>query len=161
MPSLTGFLTLLMFISIVIMLLTGTEAKGRHHDDRDRGEHVRVLTRDAVQAASLFGSERGLELVDIDFGSPGEIAGKLRGSDRVFIGLGTTPTQVGNEMALIDAAAAGIQHTVIRPTTFIDAIAAIAAGLIPKDAWGGHTAGGKGAFVDGENAPSLLAASWS
>ena len=181
-------------MTIVIAGGTGRVGSGVTRQLLDRGEHVRVLTRDAGKAAARLGQERGLELVGIDFENPGDIAGKLRGSDRVFIGLGTTPTQVDNEVALIDAATAagvpylvkvscegvetdsanvilgihraiekhlgtaGIPHTVIRPTTFTDAIAAIAAGFIPKDAWGGNTAGGKGAFVDIRDVAEVAAA---
>jgi uncharacterized protein YbjT (DUF2867 family) len=171
-------------MTIAIAGGTGRVGSGATRQLLSRGEHVRVLPRDADRAAARLGEERGLEFASIDFGNPGDIAGKLRGSDRLFIGLGTTPTQVDNEGTLIDAAAAagvpyivkvsvagaetdsanvilgihraiekhlataGIPHTVIRPTTFTDAIAAIAAGFIPKDAWGGNTAGGKAAFTD-------------
>jgi NAD(P)H dehydrogenase (quinone) len=181
-------------MTIVIAGGTGRVGSGVTRQLLDRGERVRVLTRDVDQAAARLGRQAALELVGIDFGNPDDLAGKLRGGDALFIGLGTAPTQVDNEVALIDAAVAAevpylvevsvegvesdsanailrihraiekhlgtaaIEHTVIRPATFIDAIAAIAAGFIPTDAWGGNTAGGRAAFVDTRDVAEVAAA---
>jgi NAD(P)H dehydrogenase (quinone) len=181
-------------MTIAIAGGTGRVGSGVTRQLLGRGERVRVLTRDVGRAAARFGRETGLEFASIDFADPGDLVGKLRGSDRLFIGLGTSPTQVDDEVALIDAAvaagvpylvevsvegaqtdsanvilgihraiekhldAAGIPHTVIRPTTFLDAITAIASGFIPKDAWGGHTAGGQAAFVDIRDVAEVAAA---
>jgi NAD(P)H dehydrogenase (quinone) len=181
-------------MTIAIAGGTGRVGSGVTRQLLDRGERVRVLTRDVGQAAARLGQEDGLELAGIDFDDPRDLAEKLRGSDRVFIALGTAPTQVDNETALIDAAvaagvpylvevsvegvetdsanvilgihraiedrlsSAGIPCTVIRPTTYIDAIVAIAAGFIPRDAWGGNTAGGRAAFVDIRDVAEVAAA---
>ncbi|WP_210249104.1 MULTISPECIES: SDR family oxidoreductase [unclassified Bradyrhizobium] len=70
---------------------------------------ITVLTRrpDAVQAA------RSISVAPVDFDQPHTLQDALRGADRLFISHGTSPQQVANELALIDAAvAAGVRHIV-------------------------------------------------
>jgi uncharacterized protein YbjT (DUF2867 family) len=131
---------------IVIAGGTGRVGSGVTHQLLDRGERVRVLTRDVDLAAARLGREAALELVSIDYGNPvvesDSANAILRTHRAIEKHLGT----------------AAIEHTVIRPATFIDAIAAIAAGFIPTDAWGGNTAGGRAAFVDIRDVAELAAA---
>jgi uncharacterized protein YbjT (DUF2867 family) len=77
------------------------------------GAQVRVLTRDPARAAGLLGDNRDLELVRVDFDDPDSLRTGLRGSDRAFLSTGTSPRQVRDEKALIDAAAeAEVGHLV-------------------------------------------------
>jgi NAD(P)H dehydrogenase (quinone) len=49
----------------------------------------------------------------VDFDAPATLAAALDGADRLFLAQGTSPRQVENEIALIDAAvAAGVKHIV-------------------------------------------------
>lgn len=49
----------------------------------------------------------------VDFDTPATLAAALDGADRLFLAQGTSPRQVENEIALIDAAvAAGVKHIV-------------------------------------------------
>ncbi|MFK3739840.1 NAD(P)H-binding protein [Massilia sp. TN1-12] len=49
----------------------------------------------------------------VDFETPATLAAALDGADRLFLAQGTSPRQVENEIALIDAAvAAGVKHIV-------------------------------------------------
>lgn len=49
----------------------------------------------------------------VDFDAPATLASALQGVDRLFLAQGTSPRQVDNEIALIDAAvAAGVRHIV-------------------------------------------------
>lgn len=49
----------------------------------------------------------------VDFDAPATLEAALRGADRLFLAQGTSPRQVENEVALIDAAvAAGVRHIV-------------------------------------------------
>jgi uncharacterized protein YbjT (DUF2867 family) len=55
----------------------------------------------------------GVALAKVDFDIPATLAGALRGVERLFLSHGTSPRQVANEIALIDAAvAAGVVHIV-------------------------------------------------
>jgi uncharacterized protein YbjT (DUF2867 family) len=145
---------------------------------------VRVLTRDADRAADLLGRPDGLEFFQIDFSKPRQLVEGFAKGDRVFLGLGGSPTQVRDESALIDAAAAaeveflarlscngvdtstnnvildghraveshlsdaGIPSTLVRPSTFIDAIVRISSMFIAQDVWGGNDGDGLCTFVD-------------
>jgi len=66
-----------------------------------------VLTR-RPDAARLPAS---ISIAAIDFDQPHTLQEALRGADRLFVSHGTSPQQVANEIALIDAAVtAGVQH---------------------------------------------------
>jgi NAD(P)H dehydrogenase (quinone) len=68
-----------------------------------------VLTRNPA-AACL---PPGVAVAAVDFDAPAALAQTLRGVERLFIAHGTSPRQVANEIALIDAAvAAGVRHVV-------------------------------------------------
>jgi uncharacterized protein YbjT (DUF2867 family) len=54
-------------------------------------------------------------------------------------------------------AGAGIPSTLVRPSTFIDAIVRIASQFIPQDAWGGHDDGGLCTFVDTRDVAEVFA----
>ena len=55
----------------------------------------------------------GVSLATVDFDAPSTLDAALRGADRLFLSHGTSPRQVANEIALIDAAvAAGVSHIV-------------------------------------------------
>jgi NAD(P)H dehydrogenase (quinone) len=55
----------------------------------------------------------GVSLATVDFDAPSTLDNALRGADRLFLTHGTSPRQVANEIALIDAAiAAGVSHIV-------------------------------------------------
>lgn len=68
-----------------------------------------VLTRrpDAAQTPN------GVSIAGIDFDQPHSLKNALRGADRLFVAHGTSPQQVANEVAMIDAAvAAGVRQIV-------------------------------------------------
>jgi uncharacterized protein YbjT (DUF2867 family) len=68
-----------------------------------------VLTR-RPDAAQL---PEGASIAAIDFDQPHTLQEALGGADRLFVSHGTSPQQVANEIALIDAAvAAGVRHIV-------------------------------------------------
>jgi len=70
---------------------------------------ITVLTRrpDAPQLP------KGASIAAVDFDQPDTLQSALRGADRLFVSHGTSPQQVANEIALIDAAvAAGVRHVV-------------------------------------------------
>ncbi|GIQ78294.1 NAD(P)H-binding protein [Bradyrhizobium sp. RD5-C2] len=70
---------------------------------------ITVLTRrpDAPQLP------RGARIAAVDFEQPDTLENALRDTDRLFVSHGTSPQQVANEIALIDAAvAAGVRHIV-------------------------------------------------
>ncbi|GKQ52049.1 NmrA family NAD(P)-binding protein [Bradyrhizobium sp. Ce-3] len=70
---------------------------------------ITVLTRrpDAPQLP------KGASIAAVDFDQPDTLQNALRGTDRLFVSHGTSPRQVANEIALIDAAvAAGVRHIV-------------------------------------------------
>ena len=70
---------------------------------------LRALTR--TPDGQRFPSQ--VEVAAVDFDSPAMLAAALQGIDRVFISHGTSPRQVANEIALIDAAVdAGVRHIV-------------------------------------------------
>ncbi len=70
---------------------------------------VTVLTR-RPDAAQL---PKGAGIAAVDFDQPHTLQNALRGADRLFVSHGTSPRQVANEIALIDAAvAAGVRHIV-------------------------------------------------
>jgi len=55
----------------------------------------------------------GVSLATVDFDARSTLDDALRGADRLFLAHGTSPRQVANEIALIDAAvAAGVSHIV-------------------------------------------------
>jgi NAD(P)H dehydrogenase (quinone) len=55
----------------------------------------------------------GVSLATVDFDARSTLDAALRGADRLFLAHGTSPRQVANEIALIDAAvAAGVSHIV-------------------------------------------------
>ena len=55
----------------------------------------------------------GVSLAIVDFDARSTLDAALRGADRLFLAHGTSPRQVANEIALIDAAvAAGVSHIV-------------------------------------------------
>jgi NAD(P)H dehydrogenase (quinone) len=55
----------------------------------------------------------GVSLAAVDFDVPSTLDDALRGADRLFLAHGTSPRQVANEIALIDAAvAAGVRQIV-------------------------------------------------
>jgi uncharacterized protein YbjT (DUF2867 family) len=55
----------------------------------------------------------GVSLATVDFDAKPTLDDALRGADRLFLAQGTSPRQVANEIALIDAAiAAGVNHIV-------------------------------------------------
>ncbi len=70
---------------------------------------ITVLTR-RPDAAQL---PKGTSIAAIDFDQPHTLQNALRGADRLFVSHGTSPQQVTNEIALIDAAvAAGVRQIV-------------------------------------------------
>jgi NAD(P)H dehydrogenase (quinone) len=54
-------------------------------------------------------------------------------------------------------AASGIPSTLIRPSTFIDAIVGISAKFVPQDVWGGNSAEGVCTFVDTRDVAEVAA----
>jgi NAD(P)H dehydrogenase (quinone) len=70
---------------------------------------ITVLTR-RPDAAQL---PQGASIAAIDFDQPHTLQEALRSADRLFVSHGTSPQQVANEIALIDAAVAvGVRHIV-------------------------------------------------
>ena len=70
---------------------------------------IAVLTR-RPDAAQL---PRGVSIAAVDFDHPHTLQDALHGTDRLFIAHGTSPQQMANEIALIDAAvAAGVRQIV-------------------------------------------------
>jgi uncharacterized protein YbjT (DUF2867 family) len=75
----------------------------------EEGVNVLALTRNPDAARQ----QPGVAVVAIDFDEPASLAQALRGVDRLFLAHGTSPRQVANEIALIDAAVgAGVGHIV-------------------------------------------------
>ena len=75
---------------------------------------LRALTR--TPDGQRFPSQ--VEVAAVDFDSSATLAAALQGIDRVFISHGTSPRQVANEIALIDAAIdAGVRH-IVKLSTF-------------------------------------------
>ena len=73
---------------------------------------VRILSRDTARAETMF-SGSSVDFGYLDYGDPAALRSALRGLDQVFLSHGTSATQVEDEIALIDAAAAeGIAHLV-------------------------------------------------
>jgi NAD(P)H dehydrogenase (quinone) len=68
------------------------------------GARIRVLTRDPSAHTDLFGGDPRAELTAIDFDDPASLRSAFRGADRAFVSSGTSPRQVTDEKALIDAA---------------------------------------------------------
>jgi len=74
-------------------------------------DSVRVLSRDPAKAKTTF--DGSAEVGYLDYGDPATLRSALRGVDQVFLSHGTSGTQVEDEIALIDAAAAvGVDHLV-------------------------------------------------
>ncbi|MFF3753933.1 NmrA family NAD(P)-binding protein [Streptomyces sp. NPDC002018] len=92
-------------MSFVVAGGTGTVGSKITRELLGQGHQVRVLTRDAERAAERLGHQDGLEFFQIDLTDPGRLVGGFGKGDRVFVGLGGSPTQVQDENALIDAAA--------------------------------------------------------
>ena len=69
-----------------------------------------------VALTRTSGAERlpsGVSLATVDFDARSTLENALRGANRLFLAHGTSPRQVANEIALIDAAvAAGVSHIV-------------------------------------------------
>ena len=75
----------------------------------DSPVRVRALTRDP--AAADFPAS--IEIRAVDFDDAASLRSALEGIERLFISHGTSPRQVANEIALIDAAvASGVRHIV-------------------------------------------------
>jgi NAD(P)H dehydrogenase (quinone) len=65
------------------------------------------------RAAGAGNLPAGVSLATVDFDARLTLDAALRGADRLFLAHGTSPRQVANEIALIDAAvAAGVSHIV-------------------------------------------------
>ena len=62
-----------------------------------------MLTRDAARTAERHGRQDGLEFFQIDPANRKQLRGGFEPGDRVYLGLGGSPTQVQVESALIDA----------------------------------------------------------
>jgi len=76
--------------------------------------HLRALTR-SPDAARF---PAAVEVAPVDFDAPATLAAAFQGIDRVFIAHGTSPRQVANEIAIVDAAvAAGVGH-IVKLSTF-------------------------------------------
>jgi NAD(P)H dehydrogenase (quinone) len=80
---------------------------------------TKLLASDPVDVVALSrrpdaaGLPTGVTVAAIDFDQPKTLENALRGTDRLFIAHGTSPQQVANEIALIDAAvAARVSHIV-------------------------------------------------
>jgi uncharacterized protein YbjT (DUF2867 family) len=77
------------------------------------------LAAEPIQLVALTrtsGAERlpsGVSLATVDFDARSTLENALRGANRLFLAHGTSPRQVANEIALIDAAmAVGVSHIV-------------------------------------------------
>ena len=80
------------------------------------GEPVQLRALTRTPEAGRFTSQ--VELAAVDFDAPATLAAAFQGIDRAFIAHGTSPRQVANEIALIDAAgAAGVRH-IVKLSTF-------------------------------------------
>ena len=85
---------------------------------------MRRLASERVQLRALSRSPDGrdfppgVETAVVDFDAPPTLLAAMQDIDRVFISHGTSPRQVANEIALIDAAvAAGVRH-IVKLSTF-------------------------------------------
>jgi len=67
------------------------------------GRNVRVLTRNLEAAKSALKLE-AVEFARVDFDAPDTLAAALQGADSAFFSMATSPRQVRDEKALIDAA---------------------------------------------------------
>lgn len=73
---------------------------------------VRILSRDPERAKTMFDGA-SVDAEYLDYGDPAALRTALRGVDQVFLSHGTSGTQVEDEIALIDAAAAeSVRHLV-------------------------------------------------
>ncbi|WP_186023537.1 NAD(P)H-binding protein [Burkholderia gladioli] len=82
-------------------------------------ELTRLLAEDPVELLALTRCPEaavlpaGVRAVGVDFERPASLPTTLQGVERLFIAQGSSPNQVANEIALIDAAvAAGVRHVV-------------------------------------------------
>ncbi|WP_186203899.1 NAD(P)H-binding protein [Burkholderia gladioli] len=82
-------------------------------------ELTRLLAEDPVELLALTRRPEaavlpaGVRAVGVDFERPAGLPATLQGVERLFIAQGSSPNQVANEIALIDAAvAAGVRHVV-------------------------------------------------
>jgi uncharacterized protein YbjT (DUF2867 family) len=76
------------------------------------GGPVRALTRNPEKAATAL---RGaaVQINPLDFGDPSSLRSAVRGLDQLFLGLGSSASQVDDEIALIEAAdQEGVEHLV-------------------------------------------------
>jgi uncharacterized protein YbjT (DUF2867 family) len=77
----------------------------------ERGQRLRVVTRDVRVAGLVFGPD--VELAQADLDRPETLPAALAGADQVFLLSPTTSGQVGRERHLVAAAAvAGVGHVV-------------------------------------------------
>lgn len=84
------------------------------------GSHlIKQLSSDSVELISLTRQKVPESISDkiasvvVDFDKPSTLETGLRGADKLFIAHGTSPQQVANEIALIDAAVkTGVRHIV-------------------------------------------------
>ena len=60
----------------------------------------------ATRAAGILGAAPGLQLARADFDDQDSLHAAFRGAQQAFLSMGTSPRQVRDEEALIDAAAA-------------------------------------------------------
>jgi uncharacterized protein YbjT (DUF2867 family) len=80
---------------------------------------ISKLAAESIELVALTrtsGAERlpsGVSLATVDFDARSTLESALRGANRLFLAHGTSPRQVANEIALIDAAVAvGVSHIV-------------------------------------------------
>ena len=129
------------------------------------GVDVVALTRrpDEIRASA------GVAVASVDFDRKETLQDALRGVDRFFLSHGTSPRQVENEIALIDAAVAPafvisypfawhmqieahlarqpVASTAIRPSAYADVLK-LAGPEIAAGAWTGAAGGGRVNFID-------------
>jgi len=67
------------------------------------GAPVRALTRNPARTAAALGGA-ALQISPLDFGDPSSLRSAVRGLDQLFLGLGSSRSQVDDEIALIEAA---------------------------------------------------------
>jgi NAD(P)H dehydrogenase (quinone) len=99
---------------ITFTIAGGTGTVGKHLVDAfvQQGIQLRVLTRDAIAAASVTQSDK-VTFVQVNFDKPETLTKGFEGTDRAFLCTGTSDRQVRDEIALIDAAvSANVTHLV-------------------------------------------------
>lgn len=80
----------------------------------DTGTRVRVLVRDPGKARQLFGDGPLVEVVPLDLGDPAAVTAGFKGSDTVFVAMGSVGMEANLQRIAIQAAAAtpGLQQLV-------------------------------------------------